>query len=485
MSLYKRAVALCLAVGIAAAGAGCGKNTTTALTVDGYEVPAGVYIYFANTAYSDAVNQLKAENEELDTEDKDAIKAMTLEGKDVTTWIQDKATEMCADFAVTEQKFDELGLTLDPMDESNIDTMMSYYWSPDTMEKNGISEDSFRKIVRSSYKSDAIFEYYYGIGGENGVTEDEITDYYIENNIRAQYVRISLKDSEGNLMKSDDKAKMKKLAEEYQERVEDAYENGGMEAVMTEMDYIQEDYNYYVTSVSEEAAGVTGDEAATTTPRVTTTAETVEEAADEAEATEETVEATEETEETAEGETEETAEGETAEAEETSEAAEPSDEETDETVEETTEAAAENTEEEDVLADEDDLLSDETATETVPFQNESIITVVNEEDYDNPDDIYWNPSQKAYNKLLEIGEADYGKPFIVEEDEEMYLLVRYDIRERMTEDDLWSESAMANANYTMHHPDYEDLLDTWTEPATITRNAAAYNRYDPFKFDFT
>ena len=109
---------------------------------------------------------------------------------------------MVTDFVATEKKFDELGLSLDAADtKSNISKMKEYYWASnqETFETNGIREDSFTKILTSSHKSDEVLKYYYGIDGQEGVTEDDLKQYYIDNNIRCQFINMSLKDSEGNL----------------------------------------------------------------------------------------------------------------------------------------------------------------------------------------------------------------------------------------------------------------------------------------------
>lgn len=476
MSVFKRATAFLAAASMIAALAGCGANTTQALEVDGYSVPAGIYIYFANTAYNNALSKLSQENPDLDTKDKAAVKASVLEDKDIRTWVEDQATEMCVDFVATEKKFEELGLELSAEDKNYLDSMMAYYWDSNkkTYEKNGISEASFEKILTSSYKSNAVFEYYYGIDGEEGVTEEDLYTYYTENNIRCQYIRFDLTDGEGNMLKSDGKEQMKDMVEGYQERVEEAYDNGGVGAVMTEMNAVLEDYHYYVTSVSEEAAGV--ENPATTTPRATTAA--TEEASDESTGTDantdETAEETTESEnvsaDTADTGTEETTEPEQTETETETTTAPEAEGSTEETVTETVNTA--------------DGSAGETETETVSYDNESIISVINKDNYEDEADITYNPSEKVYNKLLEIEEADYGKPYFVEEDEHYYLVVRYDIRDRMTENDLWSENAIANAGSALHNEDFEAMLDTWTEVMTITRNDAAYKRYDPFKFEF-
>ena len=455
MTILKKAAAVLTAAGLAAACVACGSNTRFALTIDGYEVPAGVYIYFVNSAYNTGLSQLGEEQPDLDTTDVKAVKAASLEGVSFTDWVKNKATEMCTDFVTTEKKFDELGLSLDAMTKSYVDSMTEYYWaqSKTIYERNGISEESFAKIVTSDYKSNLISEHFYGVGGKEGVTEDELYDYFKENNIRCQYVAVDLKDGEGNLLKADGKEKMMDMLEGYQDRVEDAYDNGGVGAVMTEMSYVQEDYNYYVTSVSQEAAGVTGEALATTTARTTpasTTTAATSTAASGAETTTETVSTEEENGTTA-------ASGETS---------------TTTTTTTTTTAAASDA---------------ESGTETTadPYALERTITVVHKEDYEDEADIVYNPCESVYNKLLEITESDYGKPFIVEDDEKYYLVVRYDIEERMTAEDLWSENAVSSTSYSKYSKDFDDKMDEWANAMSVQRNDAAYKRYDPFKLDFT
>ena len=75
MTILKKAAAVLTAAGLAAACVACGSNTRFALTIDGYEVPAGVYIYFVNSAYNTGLSQLGEEQPDLDTTDVKAVKA--------------------------------------------------------------------------------------------------------------------------------------------------------------------------------------------------------------------------------------------------------------------------------------------------------------------------------------------------------------------------------------------------------------------------
>jgi len=275
MSVFKKVSAFLTAVGLAAACTGC-SDTTYGLVVDGVKVPAGIYIYYANSAFGEAMTKLSTDNPDLNTEDKKAVMAQTIDGVPTLQWVQDKATELCVKYAATEKKFDELGLELDADTKNMVDSMVGYYWPSyeESMLKNGISEDSFTKIMASSYKLEYIFDYYYGTEGEKGAEEKELKEYYLENNIRAQYIQFQLLDGEGNMLKADGKKDMMKMVEQYEARVADARENGGVEAVMTEMNVIQDEYDAYCTSISNEAAGITDTTATTTTTKATTTTTT-------------------------------------------------------------------------------------------------------------------------------------------------------------------------------------------------------------------
>lgn len=452
MSIFKKVSAFLTAVGLAAACTGC-SDTTYGLEVDGMKVPAGIYIYYANSAYSQALSMIAEENPDLDTEDVKAVKAATVEGVPALQWIQDKATELCVNYVAVEKKFDELELELDQETKDTIDMMVEYYWPSyeAAMIENGVSEDSFTKVMTSSYKSELLFDHFYGPEGELGASEEEMKQYFLDNNIRAQYIKFQLYDGEGNLLKTEGKKEMMDMVEEYQARVADAHENGGIEAVMTEMNVLQDEYDAYCTSISNEAAGITDTTAATTTTKKTTTTTTAEtEEAEETEEIEETEQAT---------ETDEDGNVKVVE-----------DEGRDDASSTTTVAEEESDE--------------ETTTTTVSYENESIIAVINEEDFEDPADITYNPSEKVYSKLLSIKAKDYGKPYIVEEDENYYLVVRYDLADRATEDDLWNESQMYNVQLMMFNEDFDEDVKEWSAALNVTKNDAAYKRYDPFKFTF-
>ena len=75
---------------LSCAGCGTGKSTAYALTVDGYQVKAGVYIYYQYTAFQEAKNLAQKANEKLDVTDEKALKKVKINDKDFLQWVEDK-----------------------------------------------------------------------------------------------------------------------------------------------------------------------------------------------------------------------------------------------------------------------------------------------------------------------------------------------------------------------------------------------------------
>ena len=66
MKLIKRAAAALLSVCTAMTCASCGENTANAMTIDGYDVRAGVYLYYVTSAYNDAISVLSEGGESFE-----------------------------------------------------------------------------------------------------------------------------------------------------------------------------------------------------------------------------------------------------------------------------------------------------------------------------------------------------------------------------------------------------------------------------------
>ncbi len=419
---------------VSCAGCGTGKSTAYALTVDGYQVKAGIYIYYQYSAFQEAKNLAAKANEKLDVNDEKALKKAKIDGKDFLQWVEDKATISCAEHVAAIKKFDEMKLTLDEDDIEAIETNAESYYdeNPEMFEDNGIGEESLKDIMANTYKVQKIFESLYGEDGTEGVKNEDIKNFYIENNARVKYIGLDLHDSQGNDLDETGKKEIKDMADDFLKRAKNA---DSTEKMLDEFDVMQEEYDKYVADKAAEAAGEETTEAVTEAATEATTEATTTEIT-----TASTVSDNNETDVTT--------------------AKEVSSSET------TTTSVSEST--------------NEAETTTKPYANETIIPVVTTNENTKEEEVKYTPSKTFYDWVYD--KAKTGSPEIVEDEDTLYVAVRLDITERMTDDDLWSEQSIDNTRFDMFSDDLQDKLDEWVSGYSIDKNKKAYKRYDPFDF---
>ncbi len=236
MSLIKKLSAIAVIATMTLSLASCGQDTTWGAKIDDTELRAGIFISYQSAAFSRAYDYMT----ETDTD----IMAITIDGMSTEEWVNDQAVKDMQKHVAVENKFNELGLTFENNEEeftkANVEQLWEYFG--EQFEKIGVSKESYYDIQLNVEKKAAIFEYYYGEGGEMEIPEADIKAYLNENFARIKYIDMPLKDGEGNLLKSDGKAEIKAMAEGYIERMKngeafedisdeyDEYYNGLIEA---------------------------------------------------------------------------------------------------------------------------------------------------------------------------------------------------------------------------------------------------------------
>ncbi|MBQ8826513.1 MAG: hypothetical protein IJ007_05430 [Oscillospiraceae bacterium] len=250
MSILKKASAGLICAAMTAALASCslgGPDSSYAAVIDGEKIPAGVFIamqydaYYNAMFYTDPAAVTAASDAAAETTTT-AFADKTIEGKAVREWINDEATVEMQKYAAIENKFDELGLVFADNEPKQVELYMESLWDyyGEMYEGFGVAQSSMSAITLNSEKRNLIFKHYYGEGGERAVSADEIKQYLTDNNARINYFAIELKDSEGNLLKSEGKAEMQAKADEYIERAK-----GG------------EDFNSIIHEYQDSVAGTT------------------------------------------------------------------------------------------------------------------------------------------------------------------------------------------------------------------------------------
>lgn len=265
MSLFKKVTAILISMVMLTALSACGESTRWGAKINGNELKAGIYIYFSMNAYGEAQGYL----EEGQTD----VLAINIEDKPAVQWIQDKATKSMQEYVAVEEKFDELGLTLSEEElkyaENSYEYMKAMYsqYGMD-YEKQfvdvGVSKQTVIDIDTNAIKREAIFNYYYDEGGTEEVSKDVITQYMKDNYAYVNYIAMSLKDGAGNLLKSDEKAKIKKMAEDYITRAKSG----------EDFNVIAAEYSEYYANLQAEAQAAAQIQAAETSVSDSITAET-------------------------------------------------------------------------------------------------------------------------------------------------------------------------------------------------------------------
>lgn len=217
-NVMKKVCAAVLAGAVCLSFAGCySEGKTIAATKGDDTMPIGSYIYYLNSAYSEAMSKVST--------DEEVLKA-TIEDKDAKTWIEDRAMNYLNAYYYVSDKFDELGLELSDEDKETItgstDSMWSYYKT--SMEEMGIAKESFNKAY-SEYgvKYQKIMKAMLSEGGELAVSDDELKSYFTENYYSYEYFNVSLTktDDEGNNtnMTDEEKTETKTALEKYIQKI--------------------------------------------------------------------------------------------------------------------------------------------------------------------------------------------------------------------------------------------------------------------------
>lgn len=413
MNKFNRFASAAAAFALVAASASCsapeaitfGKGTQTALTVDGYEVPAGVFIYNEITAYRNAMYDMYYKNGKMPT--LDDVKNSTIKDLDSTDWIQDNATDACKDFVASEKEFEKIGESLKETDLAEIKDMLSTYSSESLFSENGVGEESLRKIIENNYKREAIFKHYFGLDAEKGCSEEELKTYYQDKTTRVKYFAVSMTDSEGEQYGADEKRRLNNMIDDYVKEINEEKTN---DAKLKKIDECEEDYNKYVEKRTAEEEAKAAEEAGETTTTTTTT---------------------------------------------------------------TTSSGTTTTTTTDPYANEITITK---YTTTTADENETSDTTTTTTSAESA------ASEDAYKKYNDhVFSMPYNKAEKYQyDDNTVYVIIRADIKERMTSDDLWTEDKIESLLSERYYNDFEDMMKNIVKGYSVEKNSKAYRKFTPF-----
>lgn len=189
MNLFKKVTAGLLAAATLVSFAGCsGSDTTWTYKLGDYTVTSGMYVGLSLTAYQEAqaLEGFDASKTPFDQE---------LEGEDGLKWVTDEAESLARNYLAVEQKFDEMGLTVDEESQKTMDTNAeAYYNYLDQIygyADKGFGLESYKKLQLNQYKSSSIFNKIYGEGGSEEVKDDELKDIFYSDYAKVFYIPVT------------------------------------------------------------------------------------------------------------------------------------------------------------------------------------------------------------------------------------------------------------------------------------------------------
>ena len=198
MNLLKKIAAGLLAATTLLSFAGCsGSSTSWTYKLGDYTVTSGMYVGLSLNAYQEA-QSLEGFDDTKTPFDQE------LEGKDGLQWVIDETESLARHYLAVEQKFDEMGLTVDEESQKTMDaTSESYYEYLDQMygyADKGFGLESYKKLRLNQYKSSSIFNKIYGEGGSEEVKDEELKDIFYNDYAKVFYIPVttSVTDEDGN-----------------------------------------------------------------------------------------------------------------------------------------------------------------------------------------------------------------------------------------------------------------------------------------------
>lgn len=188
----KKLAALLMAVVLAFGVTACAsENVKWIATVNGENIPSGVYLTYMIDAYNEAYSKVEDNTKN--------ILKQQVDGTPASAFVATRTDELFRNYLAVEQQFTEQGLTLNDEMVNSISQQAQYEWQlfGTLYSDNGISYDSYLKVMTNSYKENELFLAQYGPEGKTPVSEDELTAAWNADYVRARYITASLLDAAG------------------------------------------------------------------------------------------------------------------------------------------------------------------------------------------------------------------------------------------------------------------------------------------------
>ena len=186
----KKFTGLLLCAALALSMAAC-KFTTPAvvMTVEGEDIPAGLYLMYQYQAYSSAKSKL---------EDKSAkVLKSEIEGLKAEEWIHNETVASAKRYVWVEKAFAEAGLTFTEEEQASIDSQLDTIWANNEalLAANGIGRENYRRFYECEAKYEKLLAEYQD-GESDKITDAEAKKYMDETYSRIQTLVLPTTDAD-------------------------------------------------------------------------------------------------------------------------------------------------------------------------------------------------------------------------------------------------------------------------------------------------
>ncbi len=185
MNILKKLIALALVAMFVLSLAGCHPKDEIAVTSGDYKITSAMYSYYLVMADSEAQKMI-SDDETIDTTAKgfDLYK-QKIGDKTYEQYVKDLAMEKCLAHIAYQKLCDENKIVLDDEAKSNAVNQAQYNWQyqgyGQIFSPNGVSYETYEKIISNLALGDAYFKHLYGKDGSKSISAEDIQKTMDEN----------------------------------------------------------------------------------------------------------------------------------------------------------------------------------------------------------------------------------------------------------------------------------------------------------------
>lgn len=182
------AAVLCAALGLGLSACTL-KTPANVMTVDGVQVPAGVYLMYQLNAYTEAESLV---------EDGAAVQDGQIEGQDAVDWVHEKTVEDLRRWVWIDREFEAQGLKLegDGLTQAQSQAASNYEATADWYADNGIGAASYETFYLTETKYQMLYEAWAETAHKISLEDAEA--YMDEHYVNISSLVLPVSDDEGN-----------------------------------------------------------------------------------------------------------------------------------------------------------------------------------------------------------------------------------------------------------------------------------------------